>query len=110
VGYSDGLFAALSYDGFGQQVMTSPDGINWTIRESPEAGVWQALIYGNGTFVAVADTGQVMTSESTTIPFGNGGGGGDGGNSGFFGRGGTGGIGGTAYPGGTNGTNGINGR
>jgi hypothetical protein len=104
VGYSDGLFAALSYDGFGQQLMTSPDGINWTIRESPEAGIWQALIYGNGKFVAVADTGQVMTSEATTIPFGAGGNGGDGGNSGFFGRG------GTAYPGGTNGANGTNGR
>ena len=62
---------------------------------------------GNGKFVAVADTGQVMTSEATTIPFGNGGGGGDGGNSGFFGRGGTGGTGGTAYPGGVNGTNGT---
>jgi hypothetical protein len=96
--------------------MTSPDGINWTIRESPEAGVWQALIYGNGKFVAVADTGQVMTSDASTIPFGDGGNGGGGGNSGLIGRGGTGGIGGTgatsttlSIANGINGTNGPNG-
>ena len=89
--------------------MTSPDGINWTIRESPAPGVWQALIYGEGKFVAVSDTGQVMTSDATTIPFGAGGAGGDGGKSGFFGRGGTGGTGGTGYLGGTNGSNGTNG-
>jgi hypothetical protein len=45
--------------------MTSPDGITWTIRTSSVDRQWQAVTYGNGTFVAVADSGtgnRVMTS------------------------------------------------
>jgi predicted RecA/RadA family phage recombinase len=45
--------------------MTSPDGINWTIRTSAADNDWRAVTYGNGLFVAVARTGtgnRVMTS------------------------------------------------
>ena len=44
--------------------MTSPDGINWTARTAPEANTWRPIVYGNGLFVAAANTGtnRVMTS------------------------------------------------
>ena len=45
--------------------MTSPDGINWTIRTSAADNNWFSVAYGNGLFVAVAYTGtgnRVMTS------------------------------------------------
>jgi len=45
--------------------MTSPDGITWTIRTSAADNNWYGVTYGNGLFVAVADTGvgnRVMTS------------------------------------------------
>jgi hypothetical protein len=45
--------------------MTSPDGINWTIRTSAADNAWFSVTYGNGLFVAVAQTGtgnRVMTS------------------------------------------------
>ena len=45
--------------------MTSPDGINWTVRTSASNNSWIGVTYGNGLFVAVANTGtgnRVMTS------------------------------------------------
>lgn len=66
VTYGNGLFVAVSMNVVGNQVMTSPDGINWTIRNTPPVNnPWQSITYGNGRFVAVADSGtvdSVMTS------------------------------------------------
>ncbi len=45
--------------------MTSPDGINWTIRTSAADNNWISVTYGNGLFVAVSISGtgnRVMTS------------------------------------------------
>jgi hypothetical protein len=45
--------------------MTSPDGITWTIRTSAADNFWNAVIYANSLFVAVANSGsgnRVMTS------------------------------------------------
>ena len=56
---------AVSSDGSGNRVMTSPDGITWTIRSSAADNQWNSVTYGNGLFVAVASTGtgdRVMTS------------------------------------------------
>ncbi|TAE79470.1 MAG: hypothetical protein EAY81_11205, partial [Bacteroidetes bacterium] len=47
--------------------MTSPDGINWTIRTSAADNRWYSVTYGNGVFVAVAESGidnRVMTSPN----------------------------------------------
>ena len=62
-----GLFVAIASSGTGR-VMTSPDGINWTLRTSPN-NEWSSITYGTpngvGLFVAVAVTGtgnRVMTS------------------------------------------------
>lgn len=38
----------------------------WLARTAA-TGVWQAIVYGNGTFVAVSDSGQVMTSTDGAV-------------------------------------------
>jgi hypothetical protein len=56
---------AVAYTGTGNRVMTSPDGVNWTIRSSAANNQWVEVCYGNGLFVAVSATGtgnRVMTS------------------------------------------------
>jgi hypothetical protein len=65
VTYGNGLFVAVSNNGTGNRVMTSPDGITWTSRPSAADLGWTSVTYGNGLFVAVAVTGsgnRVMTS------------------------------------------------
>jgi hypothetical protein len=46
--------------------MTSPDGITWTRQTSAADNYWQSVTYGNGLFVAVAESSgtgkRVMTS------------------------------------------------
>lgn len=62
--YGNGMFVAVSTDGVNSRVMTSPDGITWTARTTPQQA-WRGVTYGNGTFVAVATSGtssRVMTS------------------------------------------------
>jgi hypothetical protein len=47
--------------------LTSPDGITWTYRTSAADNDWKSVTYGNGLFVAVANTGtgnRVMTSSN----------------------------------------------
>src|SRR6185503_4001138 len=39
-----GLFATISNNGTGNRVMTSPDGINWTIRTTPDNN-WEAIAW-----------------------------------------------------------------
>ena len=63
--YGNGLFVAVASSGSGNRVMTSPDGINWTIRTSAANNEWRGVCFGDGLFVAVATTGsgnRVMTS------------------------------------------------
>ena len=62
-----GLFAAVSASGTNDRVMTSPDGINWTIRVTPADNNWQSVAWSPelGLFAAVSDSGtddRVMTS------------------------------------------------
>ena len=67
--YGNGLFVATSLN---NEVMTSPDGINWTIGITPPLGSytnsWNSVCYGNGTFVSVSlgsssNPIRVMTAE-----------------------------------------------
>lgn len=53
--YGNGKFVALNHDGDPQKVMTSADGINWTLHSAPplDSGQWVRLAYGNGIFVGV---------------------------------------------------------
>jgi hypothetical protein len=64
--YGNGLFVATSLTGTGNRVMTSPDGITWTIRTSAADNNWFGLTYGNGLFVATSITGtgnRIMISQ-----------------------------------------------
>jgi hypothetical protein len=51
--FGNGLFVAVSGDSSGSRVITSPDGITWTPRTSPDNIQWISVTYGNGVFVAV---------------------------------------------------------
>jgi hypothetical protein len=58
-------FVAVASTGTNNRVMTSPDGITWTIGASAADNNWRSVTYGNGLFVAVASSGigdRVMTS------------------------------------------------
>ncbi|MCL2415967.1 MAG: hypothetical protein FWD01_04040 [Defluviitaleaceae bacterium] len=59
--FGQGIFVAVAHTGLqSQRIMTSPNGINWTLRNHPAAD-FQFLAYGNGVFVAVG-INVVMTS------------------------------------------------
>ena len=67
--YGNGKFVAVMYDSghsANYKVMTSPNGITWTLRATP-AGTdgWLKVAYGNGLFVALSQSpadGPCMTS------------------------------------------------
>lgn len=62
VGYGNGLFVIVGTN----LIATSPDGINWTNRTAPNSNDWYSVTYGNGKFVAIANSGagdMVMYSE-----------------------------------------------
>jgi len=63
-----GLFVAVSTSGTGNRVMTSPDGITWTIRTSAADNSWRSVTYGNGLFVAVS--GSATSTDVMTSPDG----------------------------------------
>jgi hypothetical protein len=65
------LFVAVASSGTGNRVMTSPDGINWTIRSSAADNNWKSVCWSPelSLFVAVASSGtdnRVMTSPDGT--------------------------------------------
>jgi len=66
--YGNGIFVATSWGAINDDqtgIMTSPDGINWTLRTAAAKEAWQGIAYGNSIFVAVApgqDGNHVMTS------------------------------------------------
>jgi hypothetical protein len=67
--FANGLFVGVGYALVSgvptAYVFTSSDGLNWTSRTPAAALWWQAITYGNGLYVAVAQTGtgnRVMTS------------------------------------------------
>jgi hypothetical protein len=64
--YGDGLWVAISNQGFNSDIMTSPDGITWTIRTTPSAAGWNSITYGNGIYVAVR-FGGTFTGNNTVL-------------------------------------------
>ena len=62
--YGNGLFVAVGYLG-SNGVMTSPNGINWTLRTAAQNNHWQSVAFGNGKFVAIATNGTSRTMYST---------------------------------------------
>ncbi len=73
VAYGDSLWvavaAAKSADSGTNLVMTSPDGIIWTVRAAAEFNEWNSVANGNGLWVSVASSGtkRVMTSGTTLV-------------------------------------------
>lgn len=68
------LFCAVASSGTGNRVMTSPDGITWTLRTSASNNDWRSVVWGGATgqkkFVAVASSGtnnRVMTSSDGIV-------------------------------------------
>jgi hypothetical protein len=73
--YGGGVFVALAQTGTGTRVMTSPDGINWTVRTTPVGAnsvEWHAVAYSPvlDVFVAVGRGGtgnKVMRSTDKGV-------------------------------------------
>ena len=61
--FGNGIFVTIAIEG-AARIMTSPDGINWTIQAVPINIQWMGVAYGNDVFVAVARDGddRIMTS------------------------------------------------
>lgn len=59
IAYGNGLFVAVG--GLGT-VVTSPDGVTWTVRSSGSTNNLNGVGFGNGIFVAVGAHGTVLTS------------------------------------------------
>ncbi len=69
-------FVAVSSTGTTHQVMTSADGIGWTLQADLSGGQsWKSVTWGDDTFVAVGGSGALMTSSDgvtwTARTFGN---------------------------------------
>ncbi len=63
-----GLFAAVSIDGTGNRVMTSPDGINWTARTSASDSVWISIHWVSdlSLFIAVGSNACMSSNNGIT--------------------------------------------
>ena len=44
-------------------ILTSPDGISWTVRTSPTSSDLKGITYGSNKFVAVGNSGTILTSH-----------------------------------------------
>jgi hypothetical protein len=56
-------FAAVAASGTGNRVMTSENGISWTSRSSSSNSNWVDIASGNGIFVAISSSTNVMISS-----------------------------------------------
>jgi hypothetical protein len=57
--YADSIFVAVGSNG---DILTSPDGVTWTARDSGTSKRLESVAYGNSTFMAVGINGTVITS------------------------------------------------
>ena len=65
--YGNGIYLAVSNDGStSNQVMASPDGINWS-SVSSVGSKWTSVCYGNGLFVAVSNFSSTTNPTSNKI-------------------------------------------
>ena len=62
VAFGVGLFVAVAQAGTQDRIMTSPDGLTWTLRTESIVNGWKSITFGNGIFVAVAFNSNAMTS------------------------------------------------
>lgn len=64
IAFGNGTFVIVYEDGTTNAIATSPDGLTWTERVTPAGtgGSWQDVTFGNGRFVSVGWSGNVMYS------------------------------------------------
>jgi hypothetical protein len=71
---NNGLFVAVgwtgTYQSLANQIMTSPDGENWTAQTAPNLRSLSSVTYGNGLFVAVSSTQYDNLTSVITSPDG----------------------------------------
>lgn len=66
--YGGNLFVAV---GDGGAIVTSPDGVTWTRRDSGTPSNLTGVTYGDGAFVAVGSSGTIIqagTVRASTVP------------------------------------------
>ena len=56
-------FAGGQFLGFGMDIVTSPDGLNWTHRLNAPQAVFQDAASGNGVTVVIGDNANILTSN-----------------------------------------------
>lgn len=67
VTYGNGLFVAVARSGgTNTRVMTSTDGLRWTLRPTPIDNQWNTIAYGNGIFVAGSQNGTAANRFMTS--------------------------------------------
>ena len=60
VAYGNNVFVAVGGNG---TIITSPDGVTWTLRSSGTINDLYGITYNNNTFIAVGQAGAVVTSS-----------------------------------------------
>lgn len=61
--YGNGLFVAVASDTVTTCIATSVNGINWTLRNSPESTGLLSVYFSNGIFMACSQTGKIIKSS-----------------------------------------------
>lgn len=64
--YGNGLYVAASFGGAGDNIVTSVDGITWTVRTPPTIRAWVGAAYGNGIWVLIAFDGTAAQQVATS--------------------------------------------
>lgn len=59
-------FANGQFLGLGMDIVTSPDGSNWTQRLNAPEAVFQDAAFGNGITVVIGDNANILTSQDAT--------------------------------------------
>lgn len=68
--YGNGLFVAISNNGLQNSIVTSPDGITWTIRSLPVTityPTFSKIAFGNGIFLAICSAGNKFAYSNDGI-------------------------------------------
>lgn len=70
--YGNGVFMGISSDGATSRAISSPDGINWTLRTPSVSQVYNSIAFGNGTFIAVSSSAAGTNNTYATFTTNNG--------------------------------------
>ena len=67
VNFAEGFFVTVSESGTGNRIQVSQDGITWRSVASPANNSWDAVAYGNGVWVSVAEVGTTRAMSSLNL-------------------------------------------